>query len=165
MKRVLVFSDTHGSIDAAQRIIAETEDIHCIFHLGDNCRDAEVLQKACGKRVVSVRGNCDYDPSVPLKELVVIEGARILLVHGHQYHVGSSMLYLSLAAQEANASAVCFGHTHRSVIEYENGIMILNPGSISRPRGCAASYALLEIENGYARGHIITADKMPFLQK
>ncbi len=161
MKRILVFSDTHGSIDAARSIIAETENVYCIFHLGDNCRDAEALRKACGKRVVSIRGNCDYDPSVPLKEIVNIDGARILLVHGHQYHVNSSLLHLSLAAQEANATAVCYGHTHRSLIEYENGIMILNPGSPTRPRGCAASYAILEVEDGYVRGHIISADKLP----
>ena len=161
MKRILVFSDTHGSLDAAERIIAETENIHCIFHLGDNCRDAEALQKACRKRVVSIRGNCDYDPSVPLKEIVNIDGARILLVHGHQYHVNSSLLHLSLSAQEADVSVVCYGHTHRSLIEYENGVMILNPGSPSRPRGCAASYALLEIESGSVRGHILSADKLP----
>jgi len=159
MKRILVFSDTHGSIEAAKQIIANTENIHCIFHLGDNCHDAYELQKACGIRTVSVRGNCDYGPDSELKELVNIDGARILLVHGHQYHVNSSLLHLSFAAQESDAHAVCFGHTHRSLQEYENGILFFNPGSISRPRDGAASYGILEIRDGSIHSHIICADK------
>ena len=158
MKRVLVFSDTHGATDAAKRIIAETEGIDCIIHLGDNCRDAEELRKNTSIRVVSIRGNCDYDPSVAAQQLLTIDGARILLVHGHQYHVDTNLLRLNFAAQEAGACAVCFGHTHRALCTYEDGILFLNPGSISRPRDGARSYALLEIRDGFVDAFIIHPD-------
>lgn len=159
MKRILVFSDTHGSIDRAAQIVAEVPAIDMIFHLGDNCRDAYALAAETQKRVVSVRGNCDYDPSVPLKELLTVDGARILLVHGHAHHVSSSLLHLSLAAREAQADAVCFGHTHRSLVEYENGVLLLNPGSLSLPRGCAASCGLLEVDRGSVRAQILLSLK------
>lgn len=155
MKRILVFSDTHGSIATAQRIITETEGIECILHLGDNARDAEELRRVTNLRVINVRGNCDYDPSFPEKQLITIDGVRILLVHGHQYRVESSLLRLSLAAREAEASVVCFGHTHRALCAYEDGLLLLNPGSISRPRDGARSYAILEISKGAADGYIL----------
>ena len=43
-----------------------------------------------------------------------------------------------------------FGHTHRMMLERENGLWVCNPGSISLPRGGPASYARLTIENGQA---------------
>ena len=43
-----------------------------------------------------------------------------------------NLVYL---AQEYECRAVCFGHTHVPVNEIENGIRLLNPGSLSNPRG------------------------------
>lgn len=165
MKRILVFSDTHGSITAARSILAESRNIECILHLGDHARDAAELQAATNLRVIGVRGNCDYDSSVPEKQLVTIDGVRILLVHGHRQHAGSSLLHLSLAAQEAEASVVCFGHTHKSLCLYENGLLLLNPGSISQPRDGVRSYAILEISNGFADAQIFSYDNFSHLQK
>ena len=43
---------------------------------------------------------------------------------------------------------VMFGHTHRPVIEYGDGIIALNPGSVSYPRqeGKQPSYILMEFD-------------------
>ena len=46
---------------------------------------------------------------------------------------------------------VIYGHTHRPVIAKENGIMVLNPGSLTYPRqeGRRYTYIIMEIdENG-----------------
>ena len=158
MKRILVFSDTHGSTAAAERIISETQGIECILHLGDNARDTEALRRVTTLQVIGVRGNCDYDPTSPDRRIITIDGVRILLVHGHQHHVESSLLRLSLAAREAEASVVCFGHTHRSLCLYEDGLLIFNPGSISRPRDGVRSYGILEISKGAADGYIFPAE-------
>ena len=158
MKRILVFSDTHGSTTAAQRIIAETPGIECILHLGDNTRDAAALRQVTNLQVIGVRGNCDLDPTAPDRRIITIDGVRIMLVHGHQHHVENSLLRLSLAAREADVSVVCFGHTHRSLCLYEDGLLILNPGSISRPRDGKRSYGILEISKGAADGYILRSE-------
>ena len=49
---------------------------------------------------------------------------------------------------EALAECVFFGHTHKPVIDEEDGIMVLNPGSLTFPRqnGHKPSYAVVEAD-------------------
>ena len=57
---------------------------------------------------------------------------------------------VSQRAYEEHCALAFFGHTHRMMLERENGGWVCNPGSISLPRGGPASYARLTIENGRA---------------
>lgn len=57
---------------------------------------------------------------------------------------------VSQRAYEEHCALAFFGHTHRMMLERENGVWVCNPGSISLPRGGPASYARLTIENGRA---------------
>ena len=43
-----------------------------------------------------------------------------------------------------------YGHTHMPVIEDEDGILVINPGSLTYPRqrGRRPSYAVMQIEEG-----------------
>ena len=56
-------------------------------------------------------------------------------------------------AQSRNCDCVCFGHIHRPVLEEIDGVLVLNPGSLSFPRqrNHKPSYAVLNIEKN---GHI-----------
>ena len=38
-------------------------------------------------------------------------------------------------AEDSGAKVLLFGHTHRAFVQVQRGILVLNPGSISRPRG------------------------------
>ena len=53
-------------------------------------------------------------------------------------------------AAARNCQAVLFGHTHKPVVEEQNGIVAVNPGSLSYPRqeGRKPSYAVMEIQQG-----------------
>ncbi len=145
VKRIFVFSDTHGRIETAAGVVAADGHADMLFHLGDNIRDAYALQDKTGIETVCVRGNCDYSPD-DTRRLVTVCGRRILLTHGHDLAVGYSLMRLSLAAEEAQADAALFGHTHRSQMEYYGGILLLNPGSISQPRGTVKrTYAVLTV--------------------
>lgn len=49
----------------------------------------------------------------------------------------------------ADASLVVFGHSHRRFLEEEQGITLVNPGSIALPRdNKRGTYAVCEITNG-----------------
>lgn len=155
--KILVFSDTHGLTASAVREAKSHTDAEEIIHLGDNVRDAYEIQKLTGLPVTMVKGNCDYSPE-PEKLIITKGGCRIFLTHGHRYRVGFSLLNLALAAEEAGAQAAFFGHTHKSLIEYENGVLLLNPGSISNPRGCPESYAVVDVNDGVIKAEIVSPE-------
>ena len=88
---------------------------------------------------------------MPLNAVVTPGGVRIYITHGHRERVGMlSSGIVSQRAYEEHCALAFFGHTHRMMLERENGVWVCNPGSISLPRGGPASYARLTIENGRA---------------
>lgn len=148
MKRILVFSDSHGDInlciDAVSRIPADI-----ILHCGDYVRDAEKLVKTFpDKDIRYVQGNNDLFTKAPKEIIIEEDGVRILVVHGHEHRVKYEMDYKTLAraAKSKSCDMAVFGHTH---ITYEgdfDGIKLLNPGSCL----FGGTYAIIEIENGTA---------------
>ena len=85
-----------------------------------------------------------------------VEGRRVLMCHGHLDHVGMGLGTIKQKARDMGANIVLFGHTHVPGNMDENGILFLNPGSLTSPRGGSArSYALLEIEKGKAAASVI----------
>ena len=53
-------------------------------------------------------------------------------------------------AQAKGCKIAMYGHTHMPVIENEDGILVINPGSLTYPRqrGRRPSYAVMQIEEG-----------------
>ena len=82
--------------------------------------------------IYRVRGNNDFDPDVPLNAVVTPGGVRIYITHGHRERVGHAVERHCAAAGLRGALRACFfGHTHRMMLERENGVWVCNPGSIS----------------------------------
>ena len=68
----------------------------------------------------------------------------ILLTHGHMQHVNYRLDNLYYKAMEENCKAVFFGHTHKALVTEEDGIYLVNPGSLSQPRDNSdGSYAIV----------------------
>ena len=173
MKRICVISDTHGSPAALEAVISACGEVDGFFHLGDYASDARRLAERNGKPVYSVLGNCDsfsfIEPEenefpkpqkrVASERVVTVDGARIFLCHGHRYDVDFAPYTLSYRAEELGCAAALYGHTHRGELSAFGRVLMLNPGSPSRPRGGAKpSFALLEIENGCVNARIIVLD-------
>lgn len=153
--RVLVFSDTHGKIDRVLKVLKK-EKADLILHAGDFYRDALALGEALKLPVTAVAGNCDAVGSGPEEQILTLKGKKILLAHGHQQGVKRSYNGIFYRAKECQADAVVFGHTHVPLNEVEQGILMFNPGSISRPvPGNAPSYGLLQITEQMLEGHIL----------
>lgn len=149
MKKILVLSDSHRDIEHMQAAVSlEKPDL--IIHLGDHISDANKLTWQFPHiPMIAVPGNCDFSSEQTVR-IINIEGYHLMICHGHQYHVKSSLLSIEYAAKEKNADAVLFGHTHHICCDYHNGLLIFNPGSIGQPpyKG-SNSYGILEIdENG-----------------
>ena len=154
MKKLLIISDTHGHRANMALALKRFADTDIIVHLGDYSRDAEQLRTMTDKPVYAVRGNCDFTASAEDELELCIEGVRILCVHGHKQSVKSSLLRLSLYAQEKQADIVLFGHTHMSCELHRHGVRLYNPGSLGEPRGARPSAGVVTLEEG--RIHIKT---------
>lgn len=145
--RIGIISDTHGDIVSAERAIKIMGDIDLLLHAGDTYRDAELLKEMLGIDIIAVKGNTDFDYEADLERTISLDGKQIFLTHGHQYNVKHSLDRLYYKAIETNSDVVIFGHSHMPLHIKEKGIVFLNPGSVSRPRGGSKpSYAIINIK-------------------
>ncbi len=131
-----IVSDSHGDTHALDIMLAhpEAQDVEGWFFAGDIAMDAEYLAMVTQLPVAKVAGNNDW-PYTTLKDAIVTEagGHRILLTHGHLYGVQFSTEMLVQVAEAQQADIAIYGHTHVADIQ-PGGVMVLNPGSIARPR-------------------------------
>jgi putative phosphoesterase len=160
--KIFVISDLHGSAQAftgAMRAF-ELEGADLIVIAGDYLNhgprnplpqgyDPQALALLLNERrerIVAVRGNCDSEvdqmllafPCLAEYSTVFADGRRIFVTHGHRYADDA------LPPLSAGDIYLC-GHTHVPRIEERAGIILINPGSISLPKGgFPASYALIE---------------------
>ena len=154
--RIGVFSDSHGDISHAKRFYDSLAPLDCLFHLGDYAADGAKLAKLFSCPVYAVRGNCDYRSDEPLERVVDLGGKRFLLLHGHQFYYVDALLY---RGEEVRADMVLYGHTHMPDLSADGARLLLNPGSLSRPRGGSLeSCALVTIENGDLRVRFVNTD-------
>lgn len=142
--RYLVVSDNHGDRAIIEELLAQYQDqVDYFFHCGDSELDAtdEVWETYLG-----VQGNCDFGTNFETKRVVDTGLDRVYMTHGHLSNVRFGLTHLALEAKEQQATIALFGHTHQLGCEFEQGILFLNPGSISQPRGMIQipAYAIIE---------------------
>lgn len=139
--KVLVTSDSHGKAALLAQIV-EREQADYVVHCGDFCTDKTQLPSV---EMSVVRGNCDFE-EVANEEEVTLAGYHFFVTHGHRHQVKTSLLSLSLLAQERGAEIVCFGHSHFPLCEQEGKTLFINPGSIISPRGYTVpTYAIVDL--------------------
>lgn len=133
MIKILAVSDSHGKKDILNELILRySNQVDHFIH----CGDSELSSTDLIWGVMStVMGNCDYDYQMNDEYRFQAGDKKVLVVHGHRHSVRGSVAGLKVAAQQANASLVFYGHTHIAKAEQGDGILFINPGSISQPRG------------------------------
>lgn len=152
--KILILSDTHGNQSAIETVV-EKEDADLCIHLGDNFRDAIYINDSLNVEAVAVKGNCDDEEYAEEDMVLDIEGHKIFLTHGHNYNVNITLDNLYYKAKSLNCHIALYGHTHKNLKENTKDLIIMNPGSLSKPRGCKASYGLLYIEEDKIEAKII----------
>ena len=135
--KIGVLSDTHGVL--YEEVEEQLRGCDVILHAGDFDRPAILERLRAIARVIAVRGNCDWDLTEDLPDLqeFTLGGKRIVMAH-KPYDLPRNLRKYDLA--------IC-GHTHRYAEAMEEGTLLLNPGSVSRPRGGGPTMAIVTIEN------------------
>lgn len=151
MKYLLV-SDIHGCLPALEQVLDFFErnryDMLCILgdilNYGPRNRIPEGIDpkgiverlNAMKDRIIAIRGNCDAEVDQMLLEfpimadyaVVVDEGRRLFLTHGHVYNEQNR--------PTLNHDIFVYGHTHLWKLESTDaGDTICNLGSITFPKG------------------------------
>lgn len=141
--KFFILGDTHHKLDKAVAAGKKLKGVDLIIHTGDYMDDAEELSEILGIPFVAVKGNCDGSISSQDYEIVEAECGNILVTHGHMQNADYSFDRLLYLAEENDCMAAVFGHTHVPCFEEYDGIYLINPGSLTRPRdGSQGSYAV-----------------------
>lgn len=148
--KYLLLSDIHGSLPRLEAALDFYRQQHCdmmlllgdVLNYGPRNRipegiDAQGVARRLNEMaddIVAVRGNCDSEvdqmlldfPILSTCALLVDNGKRILLTHGHVYHPGH--------LPKGKFDAVFYGHTHIWELEREGTTTFCNTGSITFPK-------------------------------
>lgn len=113
---------------------------------GHNPQEVARLLNTISNKVIAIRGNCDSEvdqmlltfPIMSDYTMLVDEGKRLLLTHGHLYNP-ENMTHLDF-------DALFFGHTHIPQLYKTNeGKIICNTGSVTFPKaGNPPTFAVYE---------------------
>lgn len=156
--KIIVFSDSHGTAHyMSEAVRRERPDM--LLYLGDGLRDLrDVTGYLPEMPVRKVKGNNDFAEKAPDTIDFTINGRNIFMTHGHLFGVHQTYENLKARAKIEGADIVIFGHTHSPCNRMEDGLLLLNPGSMSDISSCGPYYALLEIDDaGKFRAEIKTA--------
>lgn len=162
IKKILIVSDSHGNSKNIKLAI-DREMPDMLIHLGDIEDDPETIRAWLDKAVqvwnampgnesmkkglpipaVFVEGNCDryrYGATGEenlLKKVSVfrVNGHGFYCTHGHREGVNYGLDNLYYSALENNCDIAMYGHTHVPFDDTVSGVRVLNPGSVSLPRG------------------------------
>ena len=149
-----VLSDTHGKLDPA--VVDVFAGCDHIVHAGD-VGDRPILERlAALAPVTAVRGNGAEATCAGLPECATVVFDGVYLHVRHDLVMIEALDVSVLAAMHhAGCGVVVSGHTHVPDISLKYGVVFLNPGSASVPRGgMPRSVALLRIDGSKCTAEI-----------
>jgi uncharacterized protein len=155
--KIGILSDTHrnkANLNLAAGWLQKKQRISMLFHLGDDYSDVLELTERYIE-VVQVPGIYDKEytnKTVPATVIETIQGLDILLIHA---------LDKDLTKEDAMRSdIILYGHTHRSEIRLEDGVLYMNPGHLKSDmdKNAPPSFGLMEIQDKSVTIKIIGLD-------
>lgn len=146
--RVLIVSDTHRQNRNYLKVLEKVRPIDMVVHCGDSEGSELLICESADCPVEIVSGNNDFFSSLPREREFEIGKYRVWLTHGHNYYVSMSNETLKEEALARGADIVMYGHTHKPVVERDEKIIAVNPGSLTYPRqdGRKPSYVMMELD-------------------
>lgn len=183
--KIAVTGDTHGDAagwrQMAEKIFPGADlVVHCGDILAHGPRNPLVegydpaglaeLINAGPVPVLFARGNCDAEVDqllidFPIQSPYAFFQAgplRIMAHHGH----GLSREEMIEMCRRYRADLFASGHTHVPALERAGGLLLVNPGSPSLPKGGAGpTAALLECGENFIKAKIISIDGGTVLQE
>ena len=145
MTTVGILSDNHS--DWPPHIAESLAGVDAIIHAGDIGPYKLVLDMEAIAPTTAVLGNTDGDMPINESAVVTLDGKKFFVQHIVDPHRLQASLRERLKRIEPDV--VVFGHTHMPFCETLGGVLFLNPGSVTQPRGdYRPSMVRLTIDHG-----------------
>lgn len=159
--KIGVLSDTHGKLDS--RVLHLFTGVDEIIHAGDIGSRKVLASLQAIAPTTAVMGNVDC--IVELRELPLFADLSsgevwIHVAHGHLHPEPATRVRNILEARKVNPPRILIlGHSHHPYLAWHGDVLVMNPGSVSRPRdGFSASVGMLTIVDGAIKGCILDLD-------
>ena len=161
MKKILIASDIHGSAHYCRKLLAamEREETQRMLLLGDILyhgprndlpreyapKDVIAMLNPLKERIVSVRGNCEAEVDQMVLDFPVLADYCLMPVGDHMMFCTHGHIYNEEHLPPMMPGDILlYGHTHVPRAEKVLDKWMLNPGSVSIPKGGGVpSYAVL----------------------
>ena len=147
---ILVLSDSHGYKGQLSNVLLKADQLYrydALIHLGDGYRDVDRLRDVF-PLIYQVPGNCDGDLN-GTAFWPNICGITVFMTHGHGHHVKTTLNEICRQARSAGAAAALYGHTHRSFLSRQDGLLIMNPGAVMN-----GAFGVLTVTDGEVEGEL-----------
>lgn len=159
--RIGLVSDTHGLFDRA--LLRHFSGVDHILHAGDIGNSGVIEQLTQIAPVTAVSGNVDgwFEASgFPMEQVIELAGHRVALYH--RLYEGGRLTRDGAGLLARTRPSICvYGHTHQPKAEWQEGVLLFNPGSAGPKRfhlPRAVGLLLLDADTIEAR-HITLADR------
>lgn len=153
--KIIFFSDIHGRttyLEKLENIIVDGNFDKIIvlgdlfdYYFNEESKKVEKFLKQFQKKLIIMRGNCDYLNHIEKSSLlftydialITVDAIDIYLTHGNKYHKTNNSIFMN--------GVMVYGHEHIPYIIKEEDMIYLNTGSISLPRNKKeATYTIYE---------------------
>ena len=131
MTTIGILSDNHG--DWSPKIAEALARVDAIIHAGDIGSYQAISELEAIAPTTVVLGNTDGDLPISETAVTTLGKKKFFVQHIVEPHRLEVPLRERLNSVQPNV--VVFGHTHKPFCETVGGILFLNPGSVTRPRG------------------------------
>lgn len=140
--RIVVLSDSHRSKRNLFDIVElHMRDADLFIFLGDGEDDMDdVLALYPMLKCERVAGNCDWYSTLPLFKEITVSGKKVFFSHGHPFGVKHGYDDIIKEARLRGADICLFGHTHNQYTKYDDGLYLMNPGSVA-----SSEYGMIDI--------------------
>ena len=145
MKKIIVVSDSHGNVQAIEKLMPLIAENDYFVHLGDGSGDLKQVWKEYPDKVYQCSGNCDWRSIAPSEGVLEVEQIRIFYCHGDAYGVKSGLSALAQKAKKRDCEIALYGHTHKADITEIDGVTLINPGYMQRKIGEGGTYCYLVV--------------------
>ena len=144
--KILIISDTHGNLKNLYRVLETEKPIDNLLHLGDFLGDDDEIRAAADCACAFVRGNCDLWSDERDTRNFGLMTHNVHMEHGQM--LPHDLDSIAMRAKNLGADILLYGHTHVPISVFHNGVYIVNPGSLSRPRQSdhRPSYVIMNID-------------------
>lgn len=146
--KVLIVSDTHRRNENYIKVLERVSPVDMVIHCGDIEGSEYLIAESAGCPVQMVVGNNDFFSDLPREKEFHIGKYKVWLTHGHNFYVSMSNENLKHEARMRGVDVVMYGHTHRPVVDIEDDIIAVNPGSLTYPRqdNRKPSYIIMDLD-------------------